>query len=91
MFKPGELVVCTNITNKPFRGKKKKDTKWLTKGKMYTILENENPYNASITVICDIGLRKMYSPRRFRKFNRKEKLDKITKKIHDKYGQTVDL
>jgi hypothetical protein len=86
MFKTGELVLCIDITNKSFRGRKpkNKNIKWLTKGKMYTVLEPNNPYNASISVINDIGIKKLYTPTRFKKFNRKEKINKLIKIINDR-------
>ena len=56
MFKPGESVKCIDITNKSFRGVKPKNktVKWLSKGKIYDVLESKNPYNKNILIINHI-------------------------------------
>ena len=86
MFKNGEIIICVDITNKPFRGRKRKDVKFLTNGKVYTVLELNNPYNTGIPIINDNGLRHLYSPRRFKKVDRRKKLNKLTKIIYDRLG-----
>lgn len=84
MFKPGDFVILINDKNKPYMGVKPKynNIKWLTKGKIYKVLEPTNPYNADILITTDNGIKKHYSPRRFKKIDRKEKINKIINKIN---------
>lgn len=91
MFKQGELVLCIDTSNKSFRGRKpkNKNIKWLTKGKMYTVLKPNNPYNTSILIMNDIGIKKLYTSTRFKKFNRREKINKLIKIINDKTNKSI--
>lgn len=82
MFKSGEVVVCINITNKPFKWVKREDVKLLTKGKIYTVLKSHNSYNP---MVADrFMFQETHKSRRFRNLNRKEKLNQLIKIIHDK-------
>ena len=79
-FKTGELIVCIDISNKPFKGKKKPDIKTITKNHNYIVQEKNNPYNDSVFIINDLGERKSYATRRFVK-SRGPKIRKIIKRI----------
>jgi len=85
MYKIGEYVVCVDITQKPFRGCKRKDITTLTKGCKYEIV-NIPDYNNTITVLNDKGIRLTYSPRRFQSIQkfRNYKLNKICKRLTKK-------
>jgi len=86
VFKPGEIIVCIDISNKSFRGYKKKPIKTVTKFHKYTVVEKSNPYNDSVFLINDLGEKKSYSTRRFVSINkfRGPKLERLKKKIRDK-------
>jgi hypothetical protein len=79
-FKPGELIVCVDVSNKPYRGYKKPDIKTITKNNSYIVQEKDNPYNDLVFVINDLGERKSYSTRRFIR-SRGPKIRKIIKRI----------
>jgi len=84
-FKPGEYVVCIDISQKPFQGRERRDVITITKFKRYEVIENPNAYSDSITVINDTGLRKTYATRRFVSINefRGPKIKKLMKRIKD--------
>lgn len=84
MFKPGDYIICIDTKNKKYKGRKPKydNVLGLTKHKMYIVLEHHNPYNTNTFIMNDKGLMKFYSPKRFRKLHRKEKLNKIIKIIN---------
>lgn len=83
-FKPGEVVVCIDITNKPFQGKKIKNVKTITKYNNYVVQEKSNPYNEGVFIINDQGLKKSFSAKRFVSINkfRNPKIKKIIRKIN---------
>lgn len=91
MFKPGEFIVCIDTKNRRYKGIKPKysDVLGLTRKKLYIVLEPNNPYNTNVYIINDKGIKKYYSPKRFRRYNRKEKLNKITKIINDKAKKSI--
>lgn len=82
-FKTNDVIVCIDISNKPFRGKKKPDIKTISKHNSYVVQEKDNPYNDSVFVINDRGEKKSYSTRRFvsiQKF-RNPKIKKLKERI----------
>ena len=82
MYKIGEYVVCVDVTQKPFRGRKQKNITTLSLGNKYEIV-NIPDYTDRITVINDKGIRSPYAPRRFKSIQkfRNYKLNKITKRL----------
>ena len=91
MFKPGDLIKCINDKNKSFRRFKPKNSnvKFLTKGKIYKVLKPYNPYNTNVFIINDEGNQKFYSPKRFYKVSRKEKINKIIDIINGKAKKSI--